>query len=113
MCSFALDKLLPPVELHIGNRGLWRDGVGEGKKGVLHPYRQGHSTLFTIRPPDHIWEPPWPEIFGCLRNPRVRPPRTKKNEEGGKDPSEGQERKSRTLSGKVGLAGSSLGFTED
>lgn len=85
-------------------------GNGRGEEGVLHPHRSGQSDLFALRPSDHTGQPPWPETFSCPSNTKVRPPKGQKEKgEGGEDPSDGQEGKFLTLSGKGHLAGSLRG----
>ena len=57
--------------------------------------------MFNFRPSDQIREPPCPEMFSCLRSTRVRLPKGQKEKgEGGRDPFEGEEGKSLTLSVK-------------
>ena len=111
MCRFLSVELSLPTALHVGNGGLRREGVGEKRKEVLCLRRQEQFNLFVLRPSDHTRETPWPETFSCLRRTEVSPPKGRKERgDGGKDPSEGQEGKSLTLSGKGSLVGSPWGF---
>lgn len=107
MCRFHPVELRLPTGLHIGNGGLRREGVGDEKKEVLCLHRQRQFNLFVFRPSEPTRELPWPETFNCLRSTSVRPLKDPKEKgRGGKDPSEGQEGKSLTLSGKGCQAGS-------
>ena len=48
VCRFTLDRLLPPRKPHTGGQRPWEEW--SGRKGVLHPHRQGQSNLLTMRP---------------------------------------------------------------